>query len=118
MIMGDKVLFPLVIQPNIPWQMWDVALSAPVGTRMWLPPRQGELCVRSRSFSQLCSQGLKLPSSGTHTALFLKDPGVYFSGAAGIGLEGCGGYGGGGKRADFPKLTLEVCGMSAAVLPF
>lgn len=98
--------------------MWDLVLSAPVGTRMRLPPRQGELCVRSRSFSQLSCQGLEFPSSGTHTDLFLKNPGVYFSGAAGIGLEGRGGHGGGGKGADFPKVTLELCGKSAAVLPF
>lgn len=74
--------------------------------------------MRSRSFSQLCCQGLKLPSSRTSTDLFLKNPGIYFSGAVGIGLESHSSHGGGGKGADFPKVTLEVRGMSAAVLPF
>lgn len=37
---------------------------------------------------------------------------------AGVGLEGHSAPGGGGKGADFPKVTLEVCGMSAAVLLF
>lgn len=74
--------------------------------------------MRSRSFSQLCCQGHKFPSSRDHTDLFLKNPGISFSGAAGIGLEGRSGHGGGGMGAGFPEVTLEVCGMSAAVLPF
>lgn len=86
------------------YSLANVGRGAPVGTRMWLPPRRAELCVRSRSFSQLCRQGHKLPSSGT---FFLKNPGVCFSGAAGIGLEGHSGHGGGGKGADFPDVTEE-----------
>lgn len=86
------------------YSLANVGRGAPVGTRMWLPPRRAEPCVRSRSFSQLCHQGHKLPSSGT---FFLKSPGICFSGAAGIGLEGHSGHGGGGKGADFPDVTEE-----------
>lgn len=59
-----------------------------------------------------------LPALLPDTDLFLKNPGISFSGAAGIGLEGHSGHGGGGMGADFPEVTLEVCGMRAAVLPF